>query len=59
MCYSHLSSFSLTRDRVVFFLVLLYIPSPSKCPADIPYSKSGAPLSKAPNCFNKPNFAYS
>lgn len=27
--------------------------------SDIPYSKSGAPLSKASNCFNKPNFAYS
>lgn len=27
--------------------------------SDIPYSKSGAPLSKASNCYNKPNFAYS
>ena len=31
----------------------------SNSSVDIPYSKSGAPLSKASSCFNKPNFAYS
>ncbi|KAL8988946.1 MAG: hypothetical protein Q9169_008472, partial [Polycauliona sp. 2 TL-2023] len=27
--------------------------------SDIPYNKTGAPLSKASNCYNKPDFAYS